>query len=125
MARTEADYEQRRRRRAWWLYVARRVAGLSQSGVAKAVGLSEKSASTVGDWERGITEPSLKQIGLLAALYGAPLSLFIEPPMTDEERYAELAHVAIDLEREDWEQEAQEGPDAEGAPSDGRRKRSA
>lgn len=115
VARSEAEYDLRRRRRAWWLYVARRVTGLSQQGVAQAVGLSAKSASTVGDWERGVSEPSLKQLGMLAALYNAPLTLFVEPPETDEERFAELARVAIDLEREDWakEQEGRQGPAAE------------
>jgi transcriptional regulator with XRE-family HTH domain len=125
MARSEESYEQRRRRRAWWLYVARRVAGLSQSGVAKAVGLSVNSASTVGDWERGVTEPSLKQLGQLAALYGAPLTLFVEPPLTDEERFADLAHVAIDLEREDWEAEEAADQAAGGGPDDARRRRPA
>lgn len=125
MAQTESEYEQRRRRRAWWLYVARRVSGLSQSGVAQSVGLSSKSASTVGDWERGTTEPSLKQIGQLAVLYNAPLSLFMEPPPTDEERFADLAHVAIDLEREDWAAEEAARRDAGDEPPGALRRRPA
>lgn len=125
MARTEGDDDLRQRRRAWWLYVARRVTGLSQAGVAQAVGLSPKSASTVGDWERGASVPSLKQLGQLAALYNAPLTLFVEPPATDEETFADLANVAIDLEREDWESEQAQGPDTGDERGDARRRRPA
>lgn len=67
---TEEELELRRRRRAWWLRVAR--AGMNQTGVATSIGLSEKSGSTIGDWERGVSEPSLRQLEQLAALYGVP-----------------------------------------------------
>jgi transcriptional regulator with XRE-family HTH domain len=88
---SEREYELRSRRRSWWLLVARRVRGLSQAGVAQALGLSAKSASTIGDWERGVSEPSLRQLAMLAGLYDSPLDLFTEPPKTDEERFLERA----------------------------------
>lgn len=89
MAKTEREFERERRRRAWWLFVLRRVRGMNQSGVAKAVGLAETSASTIGDWERGISDPSLRQLHDLAVLYGVPSGFLKDPPSTDEERAAE------------------------------------
>lgn len=120
---TEQDLEQRRRRRAWWLRVARESRGLSQSGVAEALGLSRKSASTVGDWERQVSDPSLRQLEQLAALYGVPVSLFMDPPMTDEERLAELAAAAIAAEQLDWASRPEPGRDAGGGPSEPPRRR--
>lgn len=112
---TDEQLELRRRRRAWWLKIARK--GMSQAGVAEAVGLSEKSASTISDWERGVSDPSLRQLELLAGLYGVPVSLFVDPPKTDEERLAELAGDAAALEREDWEREREAGPRVVGGPA--------
>ena len=89
MAKTERDFEVERRRRAWWLFVFRRVRGMNQSGVAKAVGLKATSASTVGDWERGVSDPSLRQLHDLAVVYDVPFSFLKNPPATDEERAAE------------------------------------
>lgn len=75
---TEEEILLLERRRAWWLRVARR--GMNQSGVAQALGLSAKSGSTIGDWERGASQPSLRQLAQLAALYDVPLELFVNPP---------------------------------------------
>lgn len=110
---TDEQIEARRRRRAWWLRVAR--AGMNQTGVAKALGLSENSGSTIGDWERLVSDPSLRQLEQLAALYGVPVSLFVNPPKTDEERLAEIVQLAEGEEREDWE--AGEGRDLGAAAS--------
>lgn len=122
---TEQDLAQRRRRRAWWLRVARESRGLSQSGVAEALGLSRKSASTVGDWERQVSDPSLRQLEQLAALYGVPLSLFMDPPQTDEERLDELAAAAIAAEQRDWESQSERGRGAGDEPTVPPRTRSA
>lgn len=110
---SEQEIAQRRRRRAWWLRVARESRGLSQSGVAEALGLSRKSASTVGDWERQVSDPSLRQLEQLAALYSTPIALFMDPPETDEERFLVLAAGAIAAEHQDWA-EAQDGGRAAG-----------
>jgi transcriptional regulator with XRE-family HTH domain len=94
---SEDDILLMERRRAWWLRVARR--GMNQTGVAKALGLSEKSGSTIGDWERGVSQPSLRQLAQMAALYGVPLELFVNPPLTDDERLDEIVQLAGDAER--------------------------
>jgi transcriptional regulator with XRE-family HTH domain len=98
---------------------------MNQSGVAKAIGLSENSGSTIGDWEREISEPSVRQFELLAALYGVPVSLFIDPPPTDEERLDEIARLAATAEREGWAAEEGRAPEADDGPDVGPRRQSA
>lgn len=120
---TEEELELRRRRRAWWLRVAR--AGMNQTGVATSIGLSEKSGSTIGDWERGVSEPSLRQLEQLAALYGVPVTLFVNPPRTDEERLDEIVQLAAAEERSDYVTEGERGRPAADAPAAEPRRRSA
>lgn len=97
-------------RTAWWLRVIRetdpRKTTLAQA--AKAAGLSQNSGSVVSHWERNdaVTGPKLSQLERLAAYYGVPLTLFTQPPETDEERaarYRRLALEALDEEEQDWE----------------------
>ena len=111
------------KRRAWWLRVARR--GMNQTGVAKALGLSEKSGSTIGDWERGVSQPSLRQLAQLAVIYGVPLETLISPPMTDEERLDEIVRLAGDAERAGWDAEGAQAPANGDAPAAVRRRRTA
>jgi transcriptional regulator with XRE-family HTH domain len=85
---TEAELATRARRRSWWLLVARLASGTTQAAAASAAGLS--AASSYGDFERAVTEPSLKQLALLAAAFGVPLSLLADPPETDEERLEKI-----------------------------------
>jgi len=99
MATTEREFQIERRRRAWWLFVLRRVRGMNQSGVAQALGMSVNSASTIGDWERGVADPSIRQLHDLAVLYGVTLAFIKSPPETDEERAAE--QLGIDLYDDD------------------------
>lgn len=81
---TEQELAQQARRRAWWLLVARLSSGRTQADAAAALDLS--AGSSYGDYERGVTPPSLKQLAILAALFEVPLSVFAEPKETDEER---------------------------------------
>lgn len=83
MAQIEEAFQIERRRRAWWLFVLRRVKGLNQGGVAKALGLSVNSASTVGDWERGVSDPSLRQLHDLAILYAVPFAFLMGIDLDD------------------------------------------
>lgn len=122
MGPTEEELKRRQRRTAWWLGVVRRVRGRNQDDVARFLGL--KAASSVGDFERAVTAPSLKQLAMLAALYEVPLSLFTEPPMTDEERVLDLSTGAAALEHEDWEAEQGPGQAAGGGPRGARRRAS-
>ena len=85
---SEEEHAQRERRQSWWLLVARLASGRTQADAATALGLS--AASSYGDFERGITVPSLRQLAILATLYGVPLAQFTEPPKTDEERLEDL-----------------------------------
>lgn len=122
---TDEDLELRRRRRAWWLRVAREQRGLSQAGVADAVGLSKKSASTLGDWERNVSEPSLRQLEILGAIYDVPMNLFIDPPETDEERFQQLAARAVRAAAGEASSELVPDQPADGQRGGGPRRRSA
>jgi len=84
MLPSEEEHDRRQRRVGWWLLVARLSADRTQGDAAAAIGLS--AASSYGDFERGQTAPTLRQLVTLAALFGVPSSQFTDPPMTDEER---------------------------------------
>lgn len=122
MLPTEDELARRTRRIAWWLHVARRVRGRTQEDVATY--LSLKAGTSVGDFERGTTTPSLKQLALLAALYEVPLALFTDPPMSDEERLLDSATGAATLESEDWAVEQGKGRGVGGGPPGARRRAS-
>lgn len=111
---TEPDIALAKARTAWWLRVCRmldpREPTLAQ--VAKAAGLSEGSGSVVSLWENNqtATGPKLSQLRRLSAFYSVPLTLFTEPPETDEERLAGLRRLAlgaIEIERQDWNEAAE------------------
>lgn len=130
---TPDEQARRAQRRAWLLFCARRTDSRKPKleDVAVAVGLKAKSASTVSDWEWGISEPKTAQLELLAAYYGIPFRVLSDPPdaTTDEERLAgwraELARAAIGLAHEDLAAEEAGGPVAGVPPAVPRRKRSA
>jgi transcriptional regulator with XRE-family HTH domain len=84
---TEADHRRRQRRQSWWLLVARLASGRTQADAAAALGLTGPS---YGDFERGVTPPSLRQLTTLAGLFGVPVAHLADPPDTDEERLEAL-----------------------------------
>lgn len=84
---TEADHVRRQRRQSWWLLVARLASGRTQGDAAAALGLT---APSYGDFERGVTPPSLRQLTTLAGLFGVPVAHLADPPETDEERLEAL-----------------------------------
>ena len=87
---TEDELQAERRRRGYWLRLARQRAGsggsaLNQSVVAKAIGLSENSGPANSDMEKGNRDPSATELMRLARLYNVPVSWFSEPRPTVEE----------------------------------------
>lgn len=131
---TEDELQAERRRRGYWLRLARSHAGptgrgLNQSVVAKAIGLSENSGSAISDMERGNRDPSATELTRLARLYRVPISWFSEPRPTDEEDLIEamqLAAAALEAEAEDWAStERGSDPEGEGDGDDQPRRRSA
>ena len=98
---SDEELDLRRRRRGWWLRVAREGRGLSQAGVAEAIGLSKNSASTVSDWENCVSDPSVRQMEALAVMYGLPLSFLIDPIETDQERLDRVVRRASEQESQD------------------------
>lgn len=62
------------------LPVARKIANLTQKGLADALDVSE---STVINWEKGRSEPTVNQALAISALTGIPLDCIIFlPPNT-------------------------------------------
>lgn len=123
---TDIELARKRARLAWWLRVCFETDGrdLVLADIAEAAGLSRGSGSVVSLWHRNesVNPPKLEQLTRLAAFYGVPLTLFTEPPETDEERvarYRRLALGAIDAEQQDWDEGPAAGPSPGGEPSDG------
>lgn len=83
MLPSEEALARRQRRLSWWLLVARLSSGRTQQDAATALKIV---SSSYGDFERGVTPPSLRQLMILAALFDVPLKVFHDPPFTDEER---------------------------------------
>ena len=94
---TDEQVEAEKRRRGYWLRLARLHAGpagepMNQAEVADAIGLSKNSGSTISNWEHGRGEgPSAQQLLQLARLYRVPAVTFFEPQPTDEERLLLIA----------------------------------
>lgn len=61
------------------LPVARKIAGLTQKGLASAVEVSE---STVINWEKGRSEPTVIQAQKISEVTGIPLDSIIFLPAT-------------------------------------------
>lgn len=61
------------------LPVARKIAGLTQKGLGLAVGVSE---STVINWEKGRTEPTVNQALKISEVTRVPLDSIIFLPAT-------------------------------------------
>lgn len=61
------------------LPVARKIANLTQYGLASAVGVSE---STVANWEKGRSEPTVSQAKAISEATGVPLDSIIFLPST-------------------------------------------
>lgn len=108
------------KRRGFWLRVARERANLSQEAVAKELGLSARSKSTMSAWESGTRDPKLRYLNAMARLYNVPVSVFMDPAPTAaeelEDRLAQLARAAIRLAHEDLVAEAPEDPELAAVP---------
>ena len=59
------------------LPVARKIANLTQKGLALAIGVSE---STVINWEKGRSEPTINQAQKVSEVTGIPLDAIIFLP---------------------------------------------
>ncbi len=73
---TTASEHPRRARLGAWIRTARRAAGLSQGQLARLVGIEQ---SSVAQWERGATAPSLAHFRELAHRFGLRGLWLLEP----------------------------------------------
>jgi transcriptional regulator with XRE-family HTH domain len=121
---TDEEIEAEKRRRGYWLRLARRHAApdggvMNQAEVAEAIGLSPNSGSTISNWEQGIGDgPSAQQLLQLARLYRRDSRWFLDPPPTDEERLLRLANDSADAGLQDEEQAEEPAPEADEGPDD-------
>ena len=106
---SDPDLALSKARLAYWLRMCRETDPRKPTlaAVAVAAGLSRGSGSVVSQWENNLTvnPPKLPQLQRLSAFYGVPLSLFTEPPETDEERLASTRRIlmeAVEEEVADW-----------------------
>lgn len=86
-----------RTRRGRYLRAARERAGMFQGDVADTLGYSV--AASISHWERGRRDPSLADLKQLAAVYGVPLSLFIDPPPSELDAIDDAIRAAEEAER--------------------------
>lgn len=94
------DVEVYRRRRGYWLRMARRRAGLTLEAVAELMEYSKRSSSTFKRWEDAERDPSDVQLQRMARVLDVPVELFTDPDPTDEERMeAKIERVRADRAR--------------------------
>jgi transcriptional regulator with XRE-family HTH domain len=109
--------------------MAREYARMSQETAAGLLGLKAQSKSTLSKWENGTQDPRARVVARMAAIYGVPVELLINPPPEANEvierRLSMAVRDAEALEREDWERGAGPGPAAVGGRGAERRRRSA
>lgn len=126
---TPVDPALERRRRGFWLRIARERADLSQASAAKELGLSSLSKSTLSAWESGEREPKASMLARMARLYGVPMEMLANPEPTAHEvidrRLDEAVDEASRQERTGWERSQGASRAAEDAPAYGPDKRSA
>jgi transcriptional regulator with XRE-family HTH domain len=121
---TEDELATLRRRRGYWLRLAREQADMDQNSVARAIGMSPKSGTSVLAWEKGTRSPTADQLHQLARIYNVPVSLFTEPRPTDEEWLAQMASWALASESVDW-RAGERGRGGEDGPDEPPERRSA
>ena len=96
------DEALQQKRRGYWLRRAREAAGFTLATAAELAGLSAGSGSTVTHWEKGDRPIKVIHLERLARAYGVPISFFMRPEITDDERLDVAIQSASDAERADW-----------------------
>jgi transcriptional regulator with XRE-family HTH domain len=119
------DEDQEAIRRGYWLRRARENSGVTLSDAAVTAGLSASSGSTVSLWERGQRGIKVHQMKRLALRYGVPVSLFTDPPETDDERLRAAIAEATRLALEDASEVGEPHRLADGAPAPSHRRQRA
>lgn len=120
----ESDRQALRRRRGYWIALARKRQRLTLDALAELVGYGTGSGSIVSRWESGDRPVPSDRFGRLADVLDLPSDYLVEPPTTDEERLEDLAlrRARADAEIADAEaaaaaarRPAERGPESEPA----------
>src|SRR4051794_7951235 len=83
-----------RRRRGYWVSLARRRKGLTLDALAELVGYGKTSGSVVSRWESGDRAVPSDRFPRLSEVLDLPPEYLVRPPLTDSERLDELARAA-------------------------------
>lgn len=105
-----------RRRRGYWVRIARKRKGWGQKELAHALGYNEGQSGNLSKWESGERPIPSDLFQPLAIALGLPADFLVNPPQTDEERLDEAIQSGIDAEQRDWEAEQEQAPKADAAP---------
>jgi transcriptional regulator with XRE-family HTH domain len=120
-----AERAEARRRRGYWVRLARKRRGWGQKELAHALGYNDGQTGNLSKWESGERPIPSDLFEPLARALGLPSDFLVRPPMTDEERLDLAIQSASDAERRDWESEPEPGPGVDDELADEPSKRSA
>ena len=115
-----ADSERQavRRRRGYWIALARKRKQLTGDALAELVGYAKGSGSVVSRWESGDRPVPSDRFERIAEVLDLPAAWLVKPPLTDSERLEQVVSEGAALERRDWEREEAERRAAADEPGD-------
>lgn len=120
-----AEREAARRRRGYWVRLARKRRGWGQKELAHALGYTDGQSGNLSKWESGERPIPSDLFESIALVLGLPSDFLVRPPKTDEERLDEAIQSAADAERRDWEGEQDQDREDDAEPAASRSRRSA
>ena len=106
-----------RRRRGYWVRLARERKGWTQKELAHALGYNDGQTGNLSKWESGERPIPSDLFEPLAIALGLPANFLVRPPKTDEDRLEEAIQFASTAERQDWGSEERLGPEDGGGPA--------
>jgi transcriptional regulator with XRE-family HTH domain len=115
---TDEQRDAVRRRRGYWVRLARRNKGLGLKEFGHALGYTGNVTGNLSKWETGDRPIPSDMFEPIARVVGLPPNFLVRPPLTDEERLDAAIRLAAEQELQDWaegvdrSQEADDEPDA-------------
>lgn len=99
---TEEQRDAVRRRRGYWVRLARRSKGLGLKEFGHRLGYTGNVTGNLSKWETGDRPIPSDMFEPIARVVGLPPNFLVRPPLTDEERLAEAMRLASEQELADW-----------------------
>lgn len=107
-----------RRRRGYWVRIARERKGWTQKELAHALGYNGSQTGNLSKWESGERPIPSDLFAPLAQALDLPADFLVNPPLTDEDRLDAAIQSGIAAEQRDWEGEPDLAPKADDEPGD-------